>query len=244
MPKPAEIFNATWTEPVFSSLNHGRRDWTSTYTIYPLFLLDELIRKVRARKTPIDAIRYLVDTNKQLWFAEEGCASAIIPAHYQMTGNPASSARCIAAGNIIFSADYKNIIAINHKSGDFRPGFDSIRWPLAILIAHERVLASFSMKINSTLVLEQLTSTGGVEATYPLDKDELGAWLMSTLDEKTMRILGTIQPHALKTVSYEAPTCLSIPRRGPFFADSTTPRSLGFEVMGEIVPRKLTFSDL
>lgn len=221
MPKPADIFNV-WLRPdTFKSLNQGRRDWDATYPIYSISELGELLFLLRSKSSTACAVRYLVDTSFHLWFAKEGIASAKTPAHYQMTGEPASSARCIAAGNLYFSPDYREIIGMNHKSGDFRPHFDSIKWLLAILIAHDDMLSSSSIEVSAALNIEKLTSSGGHEATYTLEKEELRTWLSRTFGEAKIDSLKTIQPTGIKLVTYEAPSYLK--RRGAFLAPPISP---------------------
>jgi len=74
------------------------------------------------------SIRYIVKTNGNMLFAQEGRPGRSIPAHRQMSWD------CLAAGNIFFNDDFTEIIAINNQSGDFKPQPHSIIWPLKILL--------------------------------------------------------------------------------------------------------------
>jgi len=196
MTKPADIFFKPLNDKTqFKNKNIGLTkravDWKPT--LYPLSKLPELIQMISQEKSHTTTIRYLVDLNKNLWFAKEGAPNKTIPAHYQMTGEKDDAAYCLAAGNIEFSADYKHIQMINHKSGDFRPDFESITWLLAILIANNTPL-------KEDLRVERLTQTGGLQDLYILSSAELKTWFSETFPIEMQQF--THQPQENKTVVY------------------------------------------
>lgn len=208
MPIPGDVFTKDnlETPPKFRSIHHnlGRISRASTFNIYPLSELPALIEVLRAKVDPKLKlkIRYMVDTAGKLWLAEEGGASSLIPAHYQMTGASAKEASCIAAGNITFSEDYKTIDVINHKSGDFVPAFDSLKWLLAILVANTDVLAPVTLP--PILSIERLSSAGGFEEACPLEKKPLIEWINETFGAEKMASFRR-QPTKIKIFSYEPP---------------------------------------
>jgi hypothetical protein len=208
MPIPGDIFTKDnlETPPKFRSIHHnlGRILKASTFSIYPLSELPALIEVLRAKVDPELKlkIRYMVDTAGKLWLAEEGGASSRIPAHYQMTGASAKEASCIAAGNITFSPDYKTIDVINHKSGDFVPAFDSLKWLLAILVANADVLAPVTLP--PILSIERLSSVGGFEEACLLEKEPLIKWINETFCAEKMASFRK-QPTEIRISSYEPP---------------------------------------
>ena len=200
MIKPADIFDDRLDDiPEFTNPNPRKITRDSEYNIYPICKLEELIRKIKAEQS-IRTIRFLVDCDGKMWFAEEGAANAYIPAHYQMTGNPSGTARCIAAGNLQLSADYKKLIMMNHKSGDFRPTLDSLKWPLAFLIANESA-AEGAIQLATDLTIEQLSPSGAPTGIYTLSKSDLTTWVLKTFARDKL----TDQPKEIKKVSYESP---------------------------------------
>lgn len=173
----------------------------SVHSIYPLCKLNELLNDIKTIDPTEKTIRYLVDCSNQLWFAREGAPNKTIPAHYQMTGEPHNVARCLAAGNIEFSADFTRIIMVNHKSGDFRPTFESVQWPLAILIANEPILAASSIELDETVRIEHLSASGGPQDIHLLSKSDLISWFRESIHIDTMNLQN--QPSTIKAASYE-----------------------------------------
>jgi hypothetical protein len=197
----AAIFNTSLQKPKFVAfdIKKSLQDGTS-FKIYPISELHKLIEVVRKKSAPLLKIRYLVDMNNQLWFAEEGGAGRTIPAHYQM----GDTEWCITAGNIKFSKDYKQIELINHKSS-FKPSLDSIKWVVAILIANEELLNEQSISLSPLLVINELTSSGGNKEAHILEKIELAQWISGTFGEE---YLGSFkkQPLTIKETTYTEPT--------------------------------------
>lgn len=77
------------------------------------------------------AVRFVVDTDGQLWFAQEGERRETVPAHSEMRS------RCYSAGNLFFSKDYQSIVKITNKSGHFKPHMGSLIWVIATLLSVE-----------------------------------------------------------------------------------------------------------
>lgn len=173
----------------------------SEYNIYPLRLLGDLIGIISAKNET--KVRFLVDNKHQLWFAEEGPASKTIPAHYQMTNELPNVASCISAGNIIFSSDYKAIIYVNHKSGDFEPDFNSLQYLFAILIANKNVLTDLGISISPFLDVEELSSLGGPKCIYPKCLSDIEFIIKKIFTEDQMVSFKT-QPLKLRISSYGA----------------------------------------
>jgi hypothetical protein len=193
MPKPSEIFVTPYERKYYINFNQRPVKIDYSHDIYPLSHLAALIEKIKARGE--FSIRYLVDIANVMWFALEGVPNATTPAHWQMTGEYQSTAKCLAAGNIYFSADYKEIILINHKSGDFRPDFDSLQIALAILAKNRAVLTSMSLKLAAELSIEALSSSGGHESTFKIKWTDLCSWVDDKFDNPYS------QPIIIKTFS-------------------------------------------
>ncbi len=195
---PAQIFTEQdESRQSFGAIHNLRQiRFTSTFTIYPISELSALITKLKMiENEDIDSddedrnckvrLRYLVDVNFNLWFAQEGAATRKIPAHYQMTGEKSSDARCVLAGNIEFSEDYQTITMINHKSGDFRPDFKAMKWILAILIANEAILPA---ELAAELCVEHSDSSGGIMKRYSCKLPELISWANETFNPQQMSL--------------------------------------------------------
>ncbi len=210
MPSPAiffpdqgiETFRNPFPAPLTSDL---------TCNIYPLRHLSTLIQKIQEKSIPIRTIRYLVDSSKNIWFAEEGAPSKTTPAHCRMTGNPPAQSICIAAGNIGFSDDFTQINMVNNKSGDFKPNFDSVKWPLAILAANQECLAKSSLRLNQDIRIEQLAG-GNFQDLHYFTATELNDWV-STFSSDELESLKE-QPPEIKQVSYQIPVAKLIQRHG------------------------------
>lgn len=175
MPKPSEIFVTPYERTCYGNKNCRPPATDYKCTVYSIGQLAELIGLLRVRGE--DTIRYLVDPAHYIWFALEGPPSKTVPAHWQMTDEYQSSAKCLAAGNIRFSKSYEEITVINHKSGDFRPEFTSLQLVLAILAQNRAILESQSIKLASDLSIDRLSSSGGPEATFIINLEDLYSWV-------------------------------------------------------------------
>lgn len=147
-----------------------KKDDSYRHILYPVSRLGDLIDKLRAFDEFEDpdhkySVRYLVTEAHQILFALEGKPGREIPAHSSI------SPSCLAAGNMFFSEDYRNVIAINHQSGDFEPRAGSLVWPLAILLNTDVPLAR-SVEVRTLVNREPLE-----EVSFEASPEELGAIL-------------------------------------------------------------------
>ncbi|MBA2650191.1 MAG: hypothetical protein H0U75_11505 [Legionella sp.] len=131
------------------------------YVIYSLTNLVDLLGQLEKPKKGVKKkqLRYLVTTDFQLYFAFEGEPNEYIPPHDVMTGKQKVAAQCYAAGNIFLKKDDAGfyLYKINHESGDFLSHYDSLKWVLASLLAHENVLPPGF--VRSTIGLAELEKT-------------------------------------------------------------------------------------
>ena len=214
MTKPSDIFTVQFDAP-FEGFNRHRIRGESTYKIYPLSALNDLIAILSSKEEPEVVVRYLVDKNGHFWFAEEGPASRIIPSHAQMIGSSLKKPTCLTAGNLVFSKDYRSIIAIDHKSGDFKPSFNSTQWALVILVANEAALSELGIELNADLLVYELDTAGALIENYTLTKADIIEWAHDIGGEEDL-VYFAKQPTAIKTVYYEA-----VARRFHFSASPT-----------------------
>jgi len=203
MPIFPDIFSPSLDRPSKGCISPRSVTCDSSHSIYPIAFLSSLIEKIKTnsgKDNNTHTIRFLVDIYGRLWFGEEGGPSRSVPAHYQMTGDPANNARCITAGNITFSDDHREIIFINNKSGDFRPPFDTLKWVLAILIANEDRLAAASVRLADTINIQKLSSSGGgdEEPNYVIEKNVLETDVRRIFDIDELKL----QPTLIKETSY------------------------------------------
>lgn len=96
----------------------------------------------------VHTIRYVVDETEELWFAQEGETGPRVPAHSDMV----NEADVLAAGNIVFSADYTRIIEINNKSGHYRPNFGSMIFVIKQLLSAQFTSLT-SVILDDTILL-------------------------------------------------------------------------------------------
>ncbi|MDR3503473.1 MAG: hypothetical protein P4L79_12925 [Legionella sp.] len=185
----------------FRSNNSKKINCDLEYFIHSLATLGELLAEKKLGGEVPD-LRYLVDTNGQAWFARETRDNApIAPPHYRMTGSPRNAAYCKTAGNLFFSEDYSTLIKVNHKSGDFRPSFASIKWILAILVANEDRL---SFKLPEALTIEELDHNGKVTDTHQCSIADIKKWLQTFKENTALTLKLKAQDAETKTVRYES----------------------------------------
>lgn len=106
-------------------------------------------------------VRFLLTMDNQLIFAREGAPSGEIPAHYQMANFDVEKAKCLTAGNAFFN-EKGELCRLNHKSGDFRPSFDTLQFIMPLVIA-------LGIPVASELVIDKLDKNGGLIKSIPLD---------------------------------------------------------------------------
>ncbi|MFY7697461.1 MAG: hypothetical protein ACOVQX_01350 [Legionella sp.] len=169
--------------PVKRPQQTPHREKELRHRFYPIKQLEALIDVLSKMDDDEDddykfSIRYLVTEDKQLLLAREGKEGKYIPAHKTIRN------RCLAAGNLYFSRDFKKIIKINHQSGDFQPSIESLLWPLAILYFMQAPL-------EKNLIIE-------------LNKKSINHTIMSTELIVSDIVLKKLLPHELATTVIEA----------------------------------------
>ena len=146
-----------------------------------------------------DIFRFLVDTSGRLWFAYETRPNNNAPKHFQMTGDPLETARCLTAGNLKFKNKTGTILRnINHRSGDFFPSFLSLRWLLAILLVNEELLP---FKLPKFIVIKELRNEKNYKHIWSLKK--LRKWVDSFRHNEMLMNQLRQQNLSSKTVHYE-----------------------------------------
>jgi hypothetical protein len=132
---PENLIDKTYT-PVSRVPQKPKKDKSYIHKKYDISHLPDLMSALKALSQDDDenenekyGARYLVDLNKRIIFAREGCPGKHIPMHKEI------AKVCVAAGTVFFNKDHSKIIKINHSSGDFHPGINSLIWPLAAILA-------------------------------------------------------------------------------------------------------------
>lgn len=137
-------------------------------------------------------VRFLLRLNGELVFAAEGLPSGHIPAHYQMANvNLFESARCISAGNAFFDK-YNKLCMINHKSGDFRPSFDSLQFAL-------KAFLKLHVPMNKKITVMRLNSGGGDKQDYSINAEDIER----TLDTVPMVASSELPGSSIQAISYQ-----------------------------------------
>ena len=216
MTRPDELFGLDTTEELKNTNNKRRIRSEKPFTLYPLAKLAQLARKISIsddENKPI-VLRYVVDRNKHLWFAEEGVGPSV-PTHGEMTTEP-----CLAAGNVQLThnkrTNHITLIHMDNKSGDIHPEYHRIKWPLLIFLINPS-----SVLLQNTLNITPLFPTGSPLfdteehiATYGFSRKELIDW-KNSFDKEFLATLEQ-QPKDITKVCHK-----KAPR---FFATETAPR--------------------
>lgn len=154
--------------PLDINANMGRLAELSEYKpkIYHVQNIDELLNKINLEKVErfgdkYKAVRFLLCKNGNLVFGEEGHPDENTPAHSQMVADPAE-VECVTAGNAYFNSNHQLCI-LNHKSGDFRPSFNSLQFVLDALSNCKQV------KLAKTIRVEQMDGSACVIKTHRID---------------------------------------------------------------------------
>jgi hypothetical protein len=196
--------------------DNKRKPSNFTHLIYSLHTMKELLAKLRApegssklRKIGKSAdLRFLVDIDGVAWFAQESYDDMpTAAAHYKLAGAEdtqvvSKNARCNAAGDLFFDETYSTLLKVNHKSGDFSPSFDSIKWILALLVFNEKGLP---FQLPDNLLIDELNHNGGLKQAHSWPIAQIRDWLETFSKEEKFFSLLTKQPLASKTVSYKMP---------------------------------------
>lgn len=174
-----------------------------TYELYGLSALPDLLERIITERGDCREARFIYTTDNELLFSFEGRPSQKhkIPAHYEMTGEAQNGAQCLSAGNISFEKRGTSfaITFINHKSGDFRPGFHSIVPVISLMTRYFRQNQT-SIDWNGEIAIEELDNNGGTKRHFTLDRtclDKLSLEVDDSVYEKNS-LIGT------KKVTYEA----------------------------------------
>lgn len=126
------IFNPL-LEPESLPMVGASRDLKTKPEIYEANNLNILLDKTAPEPgSPYKVVRFLLRKNGDLMFAAEGAPNERVPAHWQMTGAKScflDDPECHAAGNAFFDEN-NQMCVINHKSGDFCPPFNSLKFAL------------------------------------------------------------------------------------------------------------------
>ena len=170
--------------------NMSKKRNRAQFDIFSLGTLSEL-KKLYGQKEKYQ-VRYLLDTEFKFWLATSGPS----PAHYQMTGESPGNAKCIAAGDLVFNADFTQLIGINNRSGDFKPLFENIRWLIAALVINKDTLP---FSIAEKLEIHEYAGISH-QVTYEWTLDEMTAWINSFAIPQHA-LLGQ-QNHDKKVVDY------------------------------------------
>lgn len=171
------------------------------YEIHSLTTLNQLLAKKKANKE-IPTLRFLVDVQGYVWFAEETLPGIKAPKHYQMTGKSITEAFCITAGNIKFrNTSYQTLKNISHRSGDFHPSFYSLRMFLAILVAHEQNLP---FKLPFILTIKEFNQQGDLIFKHRWRKSQIRKWLNNFSEQPSYKKILEQQQISVKKVTYEA----------------------------------------
>ena len=158
----------------FASQNIRKVQLEVIYKIYTIETLKDLFDEQKRNKEIDCDLRFLVDIYGTLWFAREthdGVHPAA-PAHQYM----ASKDNCRTAGNLFFDATRETLLKINHKSGDYRPSFESLKWLLIILVLNEEKLP---FKLPETLEIDQLNYSNAPIYTYKVSISAIISWVKS-----------------------------------------------------------------
>lgn len=183
----------------FNSNNLKQCGVDRDYIIHSLATLHLLLHEKLLNKEKRD-LRFIVDTQGKAWFARESHNKYPSPAHYEMTGAPQNEAKCRTAGNLWFSDDYKTLLKINNKSGDFKPDFDSIKWFLAILVLNEEQLP---FRLPEVLIVEELINSRYIDV-YEWNVSDIRTWVKNVITEEAIRTELRTQPQSSKRVSYKS----------------------------------------
>lgn len=153
---------------------------TTQHVAYSLPNLPDLLKLlpashgIKSHGIKSKKLRYAMNLDNQIFFAFEGVANTIIPPHYKLVSDDKETALCRSAGNLYLKRREEGsyyVSKINHKSGDFAPPFDSMKWSLATLLAHEERLPPQFMP--ETLEIEMLDQNGGFLASWYVTKKTL-----------------------------------------------------------------------
>ena len=178
----------------------------TSYTVHTMGSFNgflELMKEfVKSRNKTTFVLRYTIRNDKQILFAGENDYLNAME-HFRMTGASPDSAMALAAGNIqvtVLADGQLQLDSINHKSGDFRPDLNSIRWILAALFFNKD---SINLLIPENLSIEELNLSGGLEFTHQWKSADISTWLDANMAEER-EALTSKQPQDVVEHEYKA----------------------------------------
>lgn len=186
MVKLTDIFNVANHEPARFEMHLGSTRKLLSYSspkVVSTDQLDELLDEAILMRQ-YKVLRFLLRVDGTLMFAHEGYPGGIIPAHYQMADSDPDKAQCIAAGNAYFDKKTHRCCIINHKSGDFRPPFETLWFAL-------NAFAVAKVPMNEQIQLERLDYNGSCVRKYSISKKDILIHRISPTVEKLVTC-GTI----------------------------------------------------
>ena len=213
MQTPEELFQFIPAENrVYTYINPPKNRAPSPFIVYPISELHRLIaarlaysQKLAALADPFEddpwRISYIVDRDYKMWFAAKTNHTQRTPAHHQMTGKVGTESKCIAAGYIYFTEGFASILKIDHSSSDFNPSFQSLQWPLAILIANRPDLEKNVINFPDIIQIPAMDNPLG-NRVLGLSSSKLQTWLLNTF--QTLPALWN-QPSEIKEISPPIP---------------------------------------
>lgn len=149
-------------------VKNSKRKISNTPEIFTSQQLNSLLEQVNTEKSKDDllkATRFILKVNGDLVFAKEGVPFQDVPAHFQMTGLSTDTACCFSAGNAYF--DNNNFLSIiDHKSGDFKPTFNSLIFVIIKLIEEH-------VPFNDNLVVHELDNNGAIKNIHAINIGKL-----------------------------------------------------------------------
>lgn len=111
-------------------------------------------------------LRFLLKTDGTLVFGAEGHPVGHIPSHAQLANQKDPlEAECITAGNVFFDENNR-LCAIDNKSGDFRPEFNTLQFAVEALIDAQ-------VPMLDQLTIVKLNSSGAEEMAVEVNTADL-----------------------------------------------------------------------
>lgn len=146
------------------------------HKIYGIKRLHELLGEALRRPDweSDKGVRFVVREDYKILFALEGGRGRIVPGHADM------AEPVLAAGKLCFDKTGTVITGITHKSGAFRPSFDSLIWLYALLVNRELIN---HITLADVISIERLDGGGGVETSYKVPLEELQPQLAEYFNE-------------------------------------------------------------
>lgn len=234
LPLPVSVEEVVEVKTIDQALSHVGEPLTfngangdmqrESLTEHKDFLVDTFGSLYRCLKEQIEAaktkgktefvLRYTMTLDKAVLFAGENGFPNQMP-HFRMTGEAQAAANILAAGNLkikIRDDGSLELLFLNHKSGDFWPDFNSVRWILAALVFNQDRISSLtgengdtiSLKLSTILSVDELwAGSGGVKQCHQWALDSIITWVTSHMANEK-KALTEDQPKELLKRPYDA----------------------------------------